>query len=407
MHKVHVIGLGVDHRDLSPMISKRIESADVFVGGNRLLDIFQDHPALKVSIGSPLENVMERITQEIQADREIVVLADGDPLFYGVGKRLIDAFGSEMVVFHPNVTTLQIAASRLKIPWHDIQTVSLHGRKDIRPLFAALVRNDRVAVFTDADFHPAKIADELIRKEVDAFGMYVFEDLGTESEKVGRFELEEAAKRTFSPLNFVIFDRAKQPEISLCLGLDDDFYLHEKGLISKKEIRAAGLSALEIEPDNIVWDLGAGCGSVAIEASILAYDGSVLAVERNPERIQHISRNIRRMGAYGVEIVHGEMPGCLESLPDPERVFIGGGIGKNNKVLEEAINRLKPGGRLVLHLVLMGSLSRAKDYLSSLNWPFSITQVQVSRSKGTAGDQRLEALNPVFILSATRPALRL
>jgi precorrin-6Y C5,15-methyltransferase (decarboxylating) len=112
------------------------------------------------------------------------------------------------------------------------------------------------------------------------------------------------------------------------------------------------------------------------------------------------------MGAYGVEVVHGEMPGCLEALPDPERIFVGGGIGKDNKVLEEAITRLKPGGRLVLHLVLMGSLTRASDYLKSLNWPYSIAQVQVSRSKSMIGDQRLEALNPVFIVSATKPVLR-
>ena len=403
MHKVHVIGLGVNHKDLTPVISKRIESAQVLVGGDRLLALFRDHPALKVPISSPLENVIERINREMQADREIVVLADGDPLFYGIGKRLIDALGREIVVFHPNVTTLQVAASRLRIPWHDIRTVSLHGRKDIRPLLMALAGNDRVAVFTDPEFNPAKVAHELVLKGVDTFDMHVFEDLGTESEKVGRFELKDAAKRTFSPLNFVIFDRAKQPEISLCLGLDDDLYFHEKGMITKKEIRAAGLSALEIEPDNIVWDLGAGCGSVAIEASILAYDGSVLAVEKNPERIQHISQNIRRMGAYGVEIVHGEMPGCLESFPDPERVFIGGGLGKDNKVLEEAINRLKPGGRLVLHLVLMGSLARARDYLKSRNWPYSITQVQVSRSKSIAEDQRLEAMNPIYIVSATKP----
>jgi precorrin-6Y C5,15-methyltransferase (decarboxylating) len=96
------------------------------------------------------------------------------------------------------------------------------------------------------------------------------------------------------------------------------------------------------------------------------------------------------------------MPGCLESLPDPDRVFIGGGIGRDNSVLEEACRRLKPGGNLVLNLVLIGSLARARDYLNGLNWPFSITQVQVSRSKSTAGDQRLEALNPVFILSATK-----
>ena len=403
MHKVHVIGLGVDHRDISPIISKRIESAEVLVGGDRLLDIFRDHPALKFPISSPLENVIEKINREMQADREIVVLADGDPLFYGIGKRLIDALGREMVVFHPNITTLQVAASRLRIPWHDIQTVSLHGRKDIRPLLTALAGNDRVAVFTDPEFNPAKVADELVLRGVDTFDMHVFEDLGTESEKVGRFELEDAAKRTFSPLNFVIFDRAKQPEISLCLGLDDDLYFHEKGMITKKEIRAAGLSALEIEPDNIVWDLGAGCGSVAIEASILAHKGAVLAVEKDSNRVQQIRDNIRRMGAYGVDVIHGDMPGCMESLPQPDRIFIGGGIGTDNRVLESAVRILKPGGRLVLHLVLMGSLSRARDYLESSGWHFSIIQVQVSRSKSIAGDQRLEALNPVYILGVKKP----
>jgi len=402
MHKVHVTGLGVDHRDHSPMISKRIESADVLVGGDRLLEIFRDHPALKVSIGSPLENVIERINQEMQAGREIVVLADGDPLFYGIGKRLIDALGREMVVFHPNVTTLQVAASRLKIPWHDIQTVSLHGRKDIRPLLADLVRNDRVAVFTDPDFHPAKIADELIRKGVDAFDMCVFEDLGTESEKVGRFELKDAAKTTFSPLNFVILERTKPPEVPLSLGLDDDLYLHRRGLITKKEIRAAGLSALAVEPNHTVWDLGAGCGSMAIEASLLAHKGAVLAVEKNADRVQLIRDNIRRMGAYGVQAIYGEMPECLEFLPDPDRIFIGGGIGKNNRVLEIATRRLRPGGKLVLHLVLLGSLTRARGYLEGLNWPFTITQIDVSRSKGTGGDQRLEALNPVFIVGAKK-----
>lgn len=405
MPKVHIVGLGVDHGDLTPIISRRIQSAEVLVGGDRLLAMFQDHPGVKVPIKSPLGDVIERINQELKLHRDVVVLADGDPGFFGIGKRLIDDFGKDTVIIYPNVTTLQIAASRLKIPWHDIHTVSLHGRKDLQSLLTALVRNDRVAVFTDPNFHPAKIADELKHKGVDTFKIYVFEDLGTESEQIRCFELREVAKQSFSLLNFVILERTKPPEISLSLGLDDDLYLHQKGLITKKEIRAAGLSALKIEPRHTLWDLGAGCGSVAIEASLLAYEGIVLAVEKDLERVQLIRKNIRRMGAYGVKVIHGEMPGCLESLPDPDRVFIGGGMGKDNRVLEEACKRLKPGGNLVLHLVLMSSLARAKDYLKALEWPFSITQVQVSRSKSTAGDQRLDALNPVFIFSSTKLTL--
>ncbi len=405
MHQVHVVGLGVDHRDITPTASRLIDSAEVLAGGDRLLALFSDHPAVKVLIKSPLKNVIAKINQEMQSHRKVVVLADGDPLFFGIGKRLIDAFGKGTVVIYPNVTTLQVAASKLKIPWHDIQTISLHGRKDIQPLLAALVKNNRVAVFTDPDFNPAKVADELIRRGVDTFNMHVFEDLGTETEKTRCFELKEAVKQIFSPLNFIILNRIKQAVIPLSLGLDDDLYLHQRGLITKREIRVAGLSALEIEPHHTLWDLGAGCGSVAIEASLLAYEGIVLAVEKAPERIQLIRQNISLMGAYGVEVIHGEMPECLESLPDPHRVFIGGGMGKDNSVLEAATERLRPGGKLVLHLVLMGSLARARDYLEDLKWPFSITQLQVSRSKDLAGDHRLEALNPVFIISAKKPAL--
>jgi len=290
----------------------------------------------------------------------------------------------------------------LKIPWHDIQIVSLHGRKDMQPLLRALVKNDRVAVFTDHDFHPARIARALLGRGVDIFNMLVFEDLGAESEKINCFELTDVAKQRFSPLNFVILERTKPPEIPLSLGLDDDLYLHSKGLITKKEIRAVGLSALALEPNHTVWDLGAGCGSMAIEASLLAHRGAVLAVEKNAGRVHLIRDNIRRMGAYGVQTIFGEMPKCLKDLPDPDRIFIGGGIGKNNRVLETATERLRPGGKLVLHLVLMGSLARARDYLKGLDWPFTLTQIEVSRSGSIAGDQRLVALNPVFIVSAEK-----
>jgi precorrin-6Y C5,15-methyltransferase (decarboxylating) len=400
--KVYIVGLGLNPLDLPSESLQRISGAQVLVGGQRLLEYFKDHPSDKIAIRGPLDHVIERIKKEIAEKKDIVVLADGDPGFYGIGRRILDALGRDMVHIYPNLTTLQVAASRLKIPWQDIQTVSLHGRQDMQPLFNALVRNDWVAVYTDLVFHPARIADELCRRGVDTFEMYVFEELCTESEKIGHFALKEAADRTFSSPNFVILDRVRQAQLPLCLGLGDERYLHQRGMITKREVRATGLALLGIEPHHIVWDLGAGSGSMAIEASILANRGRVLAVERDPERAEMICKNIQETGAYGVEVIHGEMPGCLDALPDPDRVFIGGGMGRDNRVLEEACRRLRPGGKIVLHLVLMGSLARARDYLTALNWPFSITQVQVSRSRPTAGDQRLVAINPVYILKTRK-----
>ena len=403
MRQIHVVGLGLCPQDIPWEISEIISRAEVIVGGQRLLDHFKGHPGVSVPIQSPFKDVIEQIGDEARKDKDVVVLADGDPGFFGIGRIIVDTLGRENVIIHPNVTTLQLAASRLRIPWHDIVTVSLHGRRDTLPLLRALSQGNRVGLFTGPDFGPSRVADELIKRGVDTFNMHVFEDLGTLSEKIGYYELKEALKKDFSPLNFVLFQRVRPPEIRLHLGMDDGLYIHERGIITKKEVRSAGISMLGLFPSHILWDLGAGSGSVAIEASLLLGRGAVFAVEKNPDRAGFIRRNIQKTGSYMVEVIEGKMPECLCPLPDPDRIFIGGGIGKENKVLSVAANRLKPGGKLVLHLVLLGSLSRAKEYFSSLKWPFSISHVQLSRSKDIAGDQRFDALNPVYIMSAEKP----
>jgi len=403
MTQIHVVGLGQDPGDLTQVISKCIEKAEVLVGGTRLLDWFKDHPALKLPIKSPLDEVLKKVLQEMRAGKEVVVLADGDPGFYGIGKRLAESIGKEHLRFYPNVCTLQAAAARLKVPWDNIRSISLHGRKDLWPLFRALVRHDMVGVFTDDKSPPGRLAEVLMDHGVDTFRMHVFENLGQRDEKIGLFELQDARGQSFSPLNFVILERTKRLGIPLHLGMEDNLFIHEKGLITKREIRAVGLALLEIQPTHTVWDLGAGCGSVAIEASLLATEGRILAVEKNASRCESIRKNIGRTGAYGVGIVQGAMPGCLKDLEDPDRVFIGGGMSGNDGILEEALKRLKPGGKVVLHLVLMGSLQKAREILRAKGWPLTITQVQVSRSQGLAGDLRLEALNPVYILGATKP----
>jgi precorrin-6B C5,15-methyltransferase / cobalt-precorrin-6B C5,C15-methyltransferase len=404
MTQIHVVGVGLDPEDLTQIIAKRIAKAQVLVGGTRLLDRFKDHPGLKLPIKSPLDEIITRVEQEMLSGKEVVVLADGDPGFFGIGKRLVAAIGKENLRFYPNVCTLQAAAARLKISWEDIRSISLHGRKDLSPLFRALVRHDRVGVFTDKDSHPGRLAGALVDRGVDTFLMHVFEDLGQKGERIGSFEIQEVEGKSFSPLNFVLLERKKHPEIALHLGMDENFYIHEKGLVTKREIRAAGLSMLEVRANDTVWDLGSGCGSVAIEASLLATEGRILAVEKNPSRCESIRLNIRRTGAYGVELIQGQMPGCLEALGDPDRVFIGGGTRHGSGVLEEVVKRLKPGGKMVVHVVLIGSLHHVREVLLSHGWPFTITQIQVSRSQSLAGDLRLEALNPVYIISAVKPA---
>lgn len=379
-----------------------VRKANVLVGGRRMLARYLAHPADKIEIVSPLSTVIEAIERDLSLGLHVVVLADGDPLFFGIGRRLVEALGPDKVRIHPGITALQAAAARLKIPWEDIPAVSLHGRADWTPLFAALPRRSRVAVYTDATNTPAAIARRLLERGAEAFAMHVLENLHEHDERMGRYSLIEAASLTFSPLNLVILECERAPELPLRLGLPDEI-LSPDGLITKAPVRAASLAALALPMGGTLWDLGAGSGAVSIEAAALMERGRILAVERDAGRMERIRANIRRTHAFSVEPVLGDMAEVIPNLPDPDRIFFGGGLSRDTHPLELACARLVPGGILVANLVLLDGLSRAKASLVSLGWETEVTQLACCRSRPLVGDMRLEGMNPVFILRAMKP----
>jgi precorrin-6Y C5,15-methyltransferase (decarboxylating) len=402
---VHVVGLSPGALTPPPHCLEILARARVLAGGKRQLEAcgkdLAPRAERRLTLSGPLEAALREVEAELPGGG-VVLLTDGDPLFYGLGKKLLEVLGPDRLVFHPNVTTLQLAAARMRFPWQEAVTVSLHGRSDYAPLFAALTRADHVAVFTDEENTPQAIARALLERGTDGFFMTVLENLGTDQEAIQQLTLEEAWDRSFSPLNLVVFERHYPPEIPPCLGTPDHYFFHEKDLITKQSVRAAGLALLAVTPESLVWDLGAGCGAVSIEAAHLAFRGRVIAVERKRNRAAMIRENVRRMGAWTVDAVQGEMPGCLAELPDPDRVFIGGGLGQDNAVLEEACRRLKSGGRLVIHCILLDTLFRSKEHLERLGWNFGVTQLSASTTDRLAGDMRFRAQNPVFILWAEK-----
>lgn len=401
---VHVVGLRPGALSPPPGVEEILCRAQVLVAGRRLLEAAPRacQPERSIPVAGPLAPILDEIAKERAAGKRVVVLADGDPLFFGLGKRLIEHLGHARVVVHPNLCTLQMAAARVGLPWHEVRVVSLHGRKDYTPLFAALARFERIAVFTDPDNSPVAIAEALLDRGVVDAQLIVLENLGGPGETARRMRLEDAWDGSFSELNLVLVERTAPPEIPLMLGIPDHYYFHEKGLITKLPVRAAGLAMLGVAPEHVVWDMGAGCGSVAIEASHLAHEGKVFAIEREPRRAAMIRENVRKIGAWLVQTVQGEMPEALVTLPDPDRIFIGGGLGQDTRALAHACRRLKPGGRVVIHAILLDTLMRAKDYFQTHDWNFGIMQVQASAADRLAGDLRLRAQNPVFVVWADK-----
>jgi precorrin-6Y C5,15-methyltransferase (decarboxylating) len=387
---------------LAPGAAAILAAAQVLVGGKRLLAAFPDHPGHRVPIAGPLGAVCEAVAAAREEGLAVVVLADGDGLYFGIGKTLLACFGPAALVFSPNVTTVAAACSRLGRPWDTLPVVSLHGRSDATPLFAALARHDAVAVYTDPANSPAKVAAALLGRGGDGFAMTVFENLGLPGEAIRRLSLTEAAAVEAASLSLVLVTRTTPVAVPLHLGLGDDALLRDDAVFTKAPARAVALAALALRPGEVVWDIGAGTGAVALEASLLCAPGPVWAVERDPARHAHLVQNIRRTAALTVAPILAAAPQGLEGLPDPHGIFVGGGLSGNPDLLPALCRRLLPGGRLVVNAVLLGSLQQTLDALAACRLCATVTQLQAARGLPLAGDLRLAADNPVFIISARK-----
>lgn len=399
MIPIQVIGVGMGLDDLPAKSLRAIEQAQVLAGGRRLLDMFPQHLGQRLVLEGRLEPWLRELARLAQ-DQRVAVLASGDPGFFGIAQRLLQHLGPEALVMHPNVTSVQAAFARLKEPWQEAAVVSLHGR-GLATLPPALAGRERVAVFTDPTNTPAAVARLLLERGQDCWRMWVLEDMGGPDERLGQYSLEQAAAAQFAPLNLVVLGRQAGPAL-LRLGLPEEAYQHQAGLITKAEVRAVVLSKLELGPGLTLWDLGAGCGSLGLEASLLLAGGSIVAVERDPDRVAMIEANRRRLGVANLEVVRAELPQGLQDLADPDRVFIGGGGAALGDIINSALGRLRPSGVLVVAAVRLEALEDARAALAQAGLAAEVTQVQISRGAPLGGGSFLKALNPVWLIKGSR-----
>jgi precorrin-6B C5,15-methyltransferase / cobalt-precorrin-6B C5,C15-methyltransferase len=408
MKDVFVVGMGLSARDLTAAQLEIVQSADILMGGRRLLAQFEALPMEKSVITGKVDETVEFIRDRRKNSR-IVVLASGDPLFFGIGARIVGDLGPEQVTVLPNVTSIAAAFARIKEPWSGAEIVSLHGRDSRYKLLAALKSHVVVAALTDVRQSPQWLARWLLDRGVETVRMAVFENLGAPDEAFGWYTLDQAADRSFAQPNVVILKTsAPKPDAdaaALTLGMADDAYCHQGGLITKSEVRAVTLAKLRLRPGLTLWDLGAGSGSVGLEASVLLGAGRIIAVEQHGDRVAQIRENARRFGVYNHEVIQARLPQGLESLPVPDRIFIGGGGGDLAAIIEAATPYLPPDGIMVINTVLMDNLTRAVNTLADLGMAPEVIQLQVSSSKTMPWSLRLEAQNPVWIIAGTRPPI--
>jgi precorrin-6B C5,15-methyltransferase / cobalt-precorrin-6B C5,C15-methyltransferase len=405
MNNVDVIGVGLGYADITEKHHEIIARADVLVGGRRHLGWFAKSTAEKREITAPLDKVIDDICRW-RKNRRVVVLASGDPLFYGIGETLISLLGEENINIHPNVSVMAAAFARIGRSWKDAMVVSMHGRNNAAELVKALGEKRPVFVFTDHHNTPAVIARFALDHAPDR-RMYILERLGEKDEQLKEMTPEEAASGldVASPNAVILLPgNAKLPASEKFFGNPDNAFSHDAGIITKEEIRAVSIAKLRLAPHHVLWDLGAGSGAVAIEAASLLPAGRVAAVEKNTARIKNIQDNIDRFKRQNIDIHHLNLPAGIASLPSPDRIFIGGGGKDLPEIILKAAERLAPGGRMVINAVVLETLTASLVTMKKLGFDVNVVSVQVSVGMDMSSGTRLDAKNPVFIVSAEKPA---
>lgn len=326
-----------------------VRRAPVVLGGRRHLDLVPEVPGqAREAWPSPLRDGLPELLARHDTDG-VVALASGDPLVSGVGSTLVDLLGADAVRVEPAVSSVALARARMGWAAEGVEVVSLVGR-DADLLLRALAPGRRLLVLSADETTPEIVAGRLVSHGYGASRITVLGDLGAPHES--RVDgLADGWGSAVSRLNVVALELAGPPVGSWSAGLPDSAYEHD-GQLTKRDLRASALARLAPQPGQLLWDVGAGAGSVGIEWMRAHPSCRAVAIESHPERAGRIRRNAAALGVPGLEVEHGCAPDALVGLPRPDAVFVGGGATRPG-VLAASLDALAPGGRLVVHGVTL------------------------------------------------------
>ena len=364
MKRINVVGIFPGRIPVQEAI-ECINGSDIIFSGARNMHLFKHSGKTMVKIGE-FKKFQEDLISAYNTGKVITVISTGDPLFYGIGRYITDNYKSDEVNIIPEVSSIQVALSKIALDSRGIYTVSLHGRP-LKGLAQKIRNKNKVCIFTDSVNTPGVIAKYMVRFGLISYRAYIFEDLGYENEKISSSSINELVDREFEPLNLIILTSENNHKISIP---DDDVFIRHKGNITKQEIRNISISNLELEDGETFWDIGSGSGSVAIAASFQNWTGDIYAVEKSTELCENIQTNME-MCATDINIINGMAPGALHDLPDPDCVFIGGSSGKIMDIMDYSYTRMRTNGRLVMNITT----------IENLEWQLIILNPEIGKRK--------------------------
>ncbi len=396
--KIYLVGAGIKGWEgFGARALEIIAKSEVLIGAQRHLDIFPDFGGEKRVLGD-LSIMLEFLKC---SNKRIAILASGDPNFFGIARFILRNLPKDRIEIFPNVTSVQYAFARIKEPWDDALFVSVHGR-GMKNAIDKIIAAEKVAVLTDEKNTPAAIAGELIKRGAEGYIAWVCEDLGLPTEKFTKTDVRGLVELRPSALNILILIKAWEPTLETwpVMGIEDDQFATAKKLITKQEVRAVTLAKLQLQNDLVLWDIGAGSGSISIEAGNLMPNGKVFALEKNPQYLTFIKENLKKFGARNVMLIEACAPEGIDDLPDPDRIFIGGSGGMLEDIIDAVDKRLKPDGRIVLNAVTLDTLIKAVEFLEDHGYGVGVCCINVANTRALTEYKMFESHNPVYVITA-------
>lgn len=408
---IAIIGIGDDGLDAaSPTVRQRIEQADVLLGNDRALALV---PSAAKGERTQLSGDLDELAAQLEAvgDRSAAMLVFGDPMFYGLARYVSQRLGKERFEVIPHVSSMQLAFARVMESWDEAYLTSLDN-KPLETVIERIRTSEKVGLFTSDQCGPADVAQALLDRGIDYFHAYVCENLGAKDERVTRGSLADIAGQTFQSLNVMILvrqpdapDRPRDAIGRRLFGNPDEAFLQsqpKQGLLTPAEVRSIALAQMDIAPGSVVWDIGAGSGSVSVEAAQLATEGTVYAIEMDPEDHGLIQQNAERFSVTNLIAVLGKAPEAWANLPDPDCVFIAGAGREVNRIAEAAFQRLRTSGRLVVSVVSIDNFTSLRQSLQQHCPDVPTWMINVSRGADQMGRLSFEPLKPTFVLLAVK-----
>lgn len=395
---VTLVGIGMGNRKgMTGEAVEALKEADLLIGAARMLDAVSgsrrtDQKTATLYLPDPIRECIDKSDA-----KKIAVLLSGDSGFYSGAKKLVEALSDYEVEVLPGISTVSALAAKWKISWDDMKIVSLHGRPD--NIVDAVRHNRKVFALVGGKRGVSDLCRELLDCNLGNTEILVGSNLSYPGESLTRGVAADFVEYEAEGVSAVILLNQDAEERKTTHGIPDDAFIRGKVPMTKEEVRAVSLAKLGLHNDSVIYDIGAGTGSVSIECALRAPDGEVWAIEHNPVALELLEENRSNFGVSNLRIVSGSAPEAMESLPMPTHAFIGGSSGKLSKILD-VLYQKNPGVRIVVNAISLETVAELTVFIKENQiTDAEIVNLQVSRSKQVGSHHLMMANNPVYIVS--------